>query len=425
MSHLYRGQWEWIDDGEFRNWRAPGGNAIDHFELRNWPQMGMDGPTEQGHAIFVYESPQTHPNLQQYLGDSLTGLIRADERRSLATAIGIGEAIVGTNMLEILLELLNQHADPSGLTRWKPIRGSQTSGFTFTVGRLSKGGFGEVINEPFDDTHPFWAPTLGIWQADYRRNRADVDAGLLSLDSLRGFTGASMRKYKTREDVLLPPEHLSDGSRTPKSTVSDDFNRGNEDPITGWDEVNGITWKIVSEEIEVEELVSAGYPASARFQTAVDSDDHEVEVTYKATDAAAGWMGPACRFAAAAETFYFAFIRESGGIRRIDKNITGTPTTIANDTGGAGPEQLIRLRHDSADLLQLFDDDVSVLSVSSETSITGNLRGGMNAHHSQTKVSGDDWSMTDLAAALTAAEMMAAMQQPVTQMGQVQQAVPI
>ncbi len=397
MTDIYLGQWEWIDDGESRYWQVPGGNSIDHFELRNRSEMGTDGPAQQGHVISVYNSPQTHPNLHQHLGDSLTGLVRADVKLDLARELGLGEPIVGTNMLEILLELLNQHADPTGLTRWKPIRGSQVSGFKFSVGQLSKGGFGEVINEPFDETHPFWAPTLGIWQADYRRNRADVDAGLLSLDTLRGFTGASMRKYKTREDVLLPSEYLSDGSRPPRSTVSDDFNRTDEDPLTGWDEVESTTWKVVSEEVEVSDTGASNFPASARFQTAVDSDDHEAEVTFTAQETDFALIGPATRFAAAAETYYSGYVRAQGSARSLDKMVTGTRSVLDSDTGGAGPPQLLRLRIDSADRLELFDDDVSALFKTSEVSITSNLSGGIIGH-SSSRSTGDLWSLTDLAA---------------------------
>lgn len=410
---IYLGQWEWIDDGEFQYWQAPGGNAIDHFELRNWSEMGTKGPTERGYAIFVYASPQTHPNLHQYLGDSLTGLVKADTKQALATELGLGEAIIGSTMLGILLELLNQHADPTGQTRWKPIRGSQVSGFKFTVK-----GFGQVINERFDETHPFWAPTLAIWQADYRRNRAEIAAELLFLESqlqlglktseeveevrasrsdmLQGFTGASMHKYRVGADVLLPSEYITDGWRQPRSIVNDDFNRPNEDPLTGWDEVEGITWQIISNEVFVDE-VSSTFPSSIRFQTAVDSDDHEVEVTYTAGGSANSLLGPTLRYAAAAKTFYYGLIRSGGSLRELTKVITGTETPLASDTSGSGPPQLIRIRINSDDLLQLFDDDVLALFKSNETSITGNLRGGIAAHSSN-DATGDNWSLTDLAA---------------------------
>ncbi len=351
--------------------------------------MGTKGPAEQGHAIFVYDSPQIHPNLGLYFGDSLAGLVRTTTKQAMVTELGLGEPIVGSTMLEILLELLNQHADGSGQIRWKPIRGGNGR-FTFSVG-----GFGQVINERFNESHPFWTPTLAIWQADYRRNRADVDAGLLSLDSLRGFTGASMRKYRVEADVLLPPEYLTDGWRSPRSTVSDNFNRANEDPITGWDEVAGAEWTIVDEEIASGDH-SLSEAASARFQTAVDSDDHETEVTFSTDTSDFAYISALVRFAAAAETYYYGLIRAQSTLREIGKFVTGTQTVIKADNSGGGPPQLVRLRIDSADVLQLFDDDVSALSQASETSITGNLRGGVSGLGSGSST-GDNWSLTDLA----------------------------
>ena len=107
----------------------------------------------------------------------------------------------------------------------------------------------------------------------------------------------------------------------------------------------------------------------------------------------------------------------------------GSGSTYTDDTGfGAGTtDETIECRIDADDLLTGYINGTLELSSSNVTDHTTNLRGGIRPRKGSGQIGEvDDFEMSDeLAAALSAAEIMAALQHPAAQMGQVQQAVPI
>lgn len=106
-------------------------------------------------------------------------------------------------------------------------------------------------------------------------------------------------------------------------------------------------------------------------------------------------MGPAVRFAAAAEIYYGGLIRSSGSLRAFYKVVASVQTNIATDASGGGPPQVVRLNINGSSY-ELFDDGVSALS-GTDTAITGGLRPGVSGHSSVTS-DGDNFSAADLAA---------------------------
>lgn len=159
-----------------------------------------------------------------------------------------------------------------------------------------------------------------------------------------------------------------------------------------WDEVDG-DWDILSNELRSNG--GAAYPASLRHTTELDSDDQYAQLDFVTADVSATLIGPAVRFAAAAETFYGGIIREMGSLRAIVKVVSGTQTVLDSDAAGSGPPQLIRVQFDGSNY-EMFDDGVSSFS-GTDTSITGNLQVGVIGH-SVANGNADNFEAADLAA---------------------------
>ena len=221
MPNLYLGQWETVTANSITFRRPPGGDAVGCLNLA------------PDHGLFAYPAPRVHPLLRRDLGTDIEGQTRLVDRSALSTLLGIG-LIQQTRVLDIIKELYVVHADPTGVTRWKPVQFSRNNGFEVYLE-----GWGRIIAEPRSPSHPAWQPTIDVFRADYRRNKT---AGV-PLASLRRWTGDTMLRLfgamsDDRAAAILPSEHLSDGWAPPTTTITDDFTRADADALgtssEGW-----------------------------------------------------------------------------------------------------------------------------------------------------------------------------------------------
>ena len=113
---LYLGQWKWITDKEgLSYWQMPRVDiGLGNLDLRSLPQCGKPVTTE-GYGLFVLS--ERDDRIGYYLGDSLVSLLASPLKQSLVSALGLGEQLVAETPLDILVELLNHHADPTGQGR--------------------------------------------------------------------------------------------------------------------------------------------------------------------------------------------------------------------------------------------------------------------------------------------------------------------
>ena len=384
MPAIYLAQpvWSVEEDGGFVSW-VPPKNTIGWFDLRSLPQCGTPGPIRQGYGLMLLSRKAP---VGYYLGDNLKAVMDSTRKRDVKAALGLGEDIVADDVLGMLIELLTRHADPTGQARWKPLRGTKRLG-----ARLNLGGW-QVWSSGFDSV--IEANTIAVFQADYRRNKTEGESAKV----LKRWTGAEIRKVFGRMSdelaaQILPPEYDKDGWEPPKTSVSDDFNRGNEElgASANWTEVNG-DLEVISNEVGPG---ATGSAFNARFGTVLSSDEQFAEIDFTTAANGSSFVGPATRFAAAAETFYFYRQTEGGAISLV-RRVTGSNTTDASDTNAITLPVTVRGKVDGSDLLDLLIDTVSKLTFTDNT-ITGNLRTGLIFRAIATDERGDNWSAADLA----------------------------
>lgn len=395
---LYLGQWEWADrDGTFQ-WRAPGGAAVGALDLRSTAQCGIAGGTP-GYGLFVYSSPQTHPLLLRSLGTDLTARLNTPTRTHLQTALNSTTTL--TDRLGDLLKQITQDSgcwDATGLGRWKPVQPTRAGLVSLTIG-----GLGTIYQERVTPAHPSFAAAIQVFQADYRTHRPTRDPILL-----RKWTGATLLKLFTRlndldADSLMPPEFRSDGYEAPTTSISDNFDRTNEELDAGpWVEIINASgdWDVVSNEAKL-----SGTPdneQAARHTTALSTDDHEVQcdVTALKANPNGGYAGPCARISTdthATRDYYFYLVKDAiTDASEIGKMVDGTPTSLATGSFSAAnlPETL-KLTADGSDLTGLLNGSANIATT--DTAITGNLNVGMVARREPDKI--DNWSAADVAAA--------------------------
>lgn len=378
MANLYLGRWEWIT-GEDPHWRAPGGNNVGTLDLRSIPQMSLAGGSPQGFGLFSYPAPQANPLLTIHLGDDPLARLPNRARTDLAAALG---PLTGTTFSAIIRELLLA-GDPSGVTKCKPIRGSLKLGM-----KIDLGGFGRLLDEPFNPEHPAFTKTVEVFRADYRLNKTRLAA-----ETLRRYTGAECRKLYGRigDDearAILPPEYINDGWEQPRTSVGDTFDRADStDPNASNDgktlDGSAATWSWTEvletgQTIASNRYVGTESATYSRAEQDLSSDDHTTYIHVdRVADASFVQIGPCARFAAAANTSYMAMFQwtsSQGVILR--KTVTGTRSNLgSNQTLTVVDNDKLETEINDSTLRSLVND-VQKDSLT-DTSITGNLRAGI------------------------------------------------
>lgn len=180
------------------------------------------------------------------------------------------------------------------------------------------------------------------------------------------------------------------------ATYTDDFNRANGAVGADWTVVDG-TWVIASNRLQRSGAGFGTNESSIRYAHNLDSDDHYSQIDFTGQGSSTnGYMGPAVRFAAAAETYYGAYSRAGSSLRVLRKVVAGTVTDLASSGGGGGPTRQLRLEVNGSDL-EFYDNGTLALSVT-DTSIIGNLRAGVMAHATAGgSITGDNFRAGDLA----------------------------
>lgn len=191
------------------------------------------------------------------------------------------------------------------------------------------------------------------------------------------------------------------------ATLTDNFNRANTEPMTGWAEPNG-DWDIISSSFARE--VSAGLASEARYQTDLDSENHyaQCEVTFTITGYTPPQQaGPTARHSTSARTYYWAYAdnNSSGSTDklRLYEVVAGTATQLGSEVNytHSAPDT-IKIQVDSAHVVKLLLDGVEKISVDDAGSpITGNKRCGIRGQHywaSSQRPELDNWEAGDLAA---------------------------
>lgn len=400
-------RWAWntddVPDGE-PYWEPPHqdvGNALGVLDFRSILDKGA-GPVATGWGLFSYDAPMGSTGMH-CLGANLDTPKTVAQINTLATLLGVPPGqLRSRNMRNVIVELYQDHGDPTGLTRWKPMQ-STRGGLVINLG-----GYSQIYGEPFSAGNRAFQNTLDIRWADYRRAKAE-GAKLKDLRRQTGFD--SFRIFgraptKADLDKLLPPEHRKDGYSCHKielcTTITESFNTADSDtlgPDLTWTELSGTDIDVVSNRANSES--SSGY---ARASTALAGSDMYAQALVTNTVSGTDRGASGCvRYAAAADTAYFGMGSRSG---------SGTYSSYAISIRTAGVNSFTAETGGYSDAIpgviqtEVVGSTINVYyagalrTTLSDSSITGNTQAGICGRHTGgDRLQWDDFEAADLAVA--------------------------
>ena len=392
-------RWELVDGV---SWDPPVISAfISAIDLRSDAEQDP-GTSPAGWGFFVYDASQGATGMH-CLGADLGAAMTAAEVNTIAVILGFP---IGTlrarNIGNIIGELLTQEADPTGVTRWKPVQMTK-DGIAINVY-----GYGTVYSAPYSTTADAFQATLDVRWADYRRRKA-AGTPLEALQRQTGFDGFRLfGREPTSADLdrLIPTESRDDGYACHDirlcTTITESFDTADSDtlgPDLSWTETGSGDIDIVSNQAKI-----AASSGRARADTDLAGSDMYAEAdTYNDVGGSSRGNGSAVRFESAADTLYWFMCVSSGGSTCtsyiLKKTITGSETTLATVTGVSDSiGGVIRLEVIGSDL-EIFYAGASRLT-HTDASITGNTRAGMaGRHNGANRMRFDNWGAGDLGAA--------------------------
>ena len=392
QSHVYLARWEWFDDSLLGEsyWRAPFGDNVGTLDLRTLPNMEKAGGIPEGYGIFVYEEQKTIFN-SVYFGTDLNVTLTSAQKKNLEGLFGITE-IKSDTPVDFMWDILTEYSDPTGQTAPKPLRSTREK----TV-QLMLGGFSLIREEPFTGEHI--DRTVAVFQEDYRRNRAKG----VSLQVLQRWTGHTMKDIHGKMDdvtarSILPPQYINDGWQKPQTTISDNFNRADEELNVGsWVEVNG-DWEVLTNEVGITADINRG---TARHTTALSTDDMRTKLTY-ATNGVVGNAGVLVRLSSdvfASMSNYRVLLNAPAALElQFYKTISGTVTSLdTNRNADESAPDDFEIRTSGSSMKSFFNSGAE--HDFTDTSLTGELNAGMQIRRDDDRV--DDFEAEDLAVVTT------------------------
>lgn len=393
-DEYYIGQWEWnVYSPNISEWDAPlkefRTGAID---LRTIPQRAKPGGTPEGYAIFSYSKKVTHPNLF-YIGNDLTSPVSAGTLAQIKNRLKIIEAISSNNLKDILWELLTLHSDPTGQSRWKPLKPGINNKMELHFGKAGK--IKEIVFIPFES--PEWSNVLAVIHEDYKRMiKTEPHVSVAKhLDFLE-------KKHGIPYQILIPEDAgIKLASLPHKTTITENFNCANSEALDC-----NLAW---TEDLRGDHDISSNQAlcntTDDRCWSMVDTDlsgsDHYAQAVGSQVDSSRGRGTFVRKDSTTTWTMYGCIhINSSGGnsTKRIHE-ITGSTVTTLNDVTNADPAGSDTLKCEiNGSTITLYLNGSSYVTAT-DTSITGNLRTGL--HDYNNVYTNDNFEAGDLVTAIT------------------------
>lgn len=420
----YLGPWIWresVDDGNY--WDAPVG-TIARIDLRPLP---CNIP---GYGFFALEKPPKESGYVK-LAESLTKSLSLSAKTALIDALNLS-SLDAMNLRDVLAEILTTKADPAGAVRCLPLIPKVDGTLEIVLA-----GHSVVWDRKFEgEPDPAWPNIQKVLQENYRRIRAlallegqvaRVQDEKVDPQSLTGMARRLWReiyklqqaqpaltwsqarelvatkhetlhrrvldawheKYAISSDLFIPPDLPIESAQSHDSSVSDDFNRGNESLDVGnWTEIQG------NQAVDTNQvlLFTAGRN-TARYDTALSSDDHQADVDYVSRIGNNRVLGAACRVASGgAITYYSHRGSDSASTWALHKWVTDTPTQL--DSGAWTPSLPDTFRVSAnGSTIRGFINAVEVSS-NTDSIISGNLYTGISGFNDAMR--GDNFAAEDL-----------------------------
>lgn len=389
----YFGKWIW--DSQELLWKAPG-SPIGQIDFRSDFQASQKGIAE-GFGLFVYDNPQV--GLDLFIGNSLADNVQATIP-SIEALLGItAYSIQSTVLSDIIFELLTEHCDPLGASRWRPVI---PEGDSLVVHQ----GKGVVIRSDIFKlgVHSASNKILEAIQEDYRKIRLQVLDGKAPAGQHRKYLRGLMDKYNTHNYMQFIPNDLpKEFPLTRATTVTDDFNRTNEaiEVSSDWtllniDSVpNYGSMDIFSNRVRPDLVASVN---TVQNQNPLSSTDMDVSITVitlntPASSRCSSIAGARVAANTSGPDGYFADLSVSSAATqycRLVKKVNGTPT-ILNDTIQAHSlPDIVTVKTSGSSISSLFNG--TTIGSVTDTSISSGLYHGIDGYLPSGSTVGDSVS---------------------------------
>ncbi|MDA0734367.1 MAG: hypothetical protein O2909_11910 [Chloroflexi bacterium] len=340
------------------------------------------GAYEWDAELGQWRPPLTASGLTSFGADPLAK-VSLDNRNLLADISDNSRGNLPDSNLAVILvhHIMGSLADPTGLTRTKPLQMTRRNGIGVhfgSFGRLQLGQF--EINQ----AHPNFQGMLDIGIADYRRMVAE-GVPQAQLRKVVGFRMLAIygRMSDEYRDALVPSERRSadpkDDYIRPATPVTDDFNRIDNTVL-------GSPWTEVAGDIDIVTNRAKAVSSSgvARYGTALSGADMYAQAnSFNSVDSADRGCGGAVRYESGADTcYYHRGHRASGSIVTHELVERTAATDVAHSSTGSYTDAdggVHRIEISGSDI-ELFYNGAS-RHTASDASITGNLYSGIGGRH--------------------------------------------
>lgn len=369
-------------------WRMPAGatQAIDFRGLQGNETPGAYSPAQ---AIFVCPDDVILPPPWVQIASDPAETLTAANRLRLRTAFQHSKVVSARRFTDVLHELMTTHAELDRSRCAPPRIASRDGKIKWLLGGQVVGAYDVGIGSPE------WAGVVARHQQVYREiRRTDGSRRMHSK-----YLATLLEKYRISEgqgvDAFVPLDLPREGPVEPSTTHTETF-PGTSATLGGdhtWTELSG-SWG--NESGQAEFTWTDGGTHYARCESALSTDDMRVEVAIISASHAS-YRGPFGRLNASAATGYAAISRPE------INDYYGQRITAGSSTDIITSELSGSITLPSTDAIVIDGDQIEIFQgansrgSTTDTNITGNLRGGLGAYVETGTARFDDWVASDIA----------------------------
>lgn len=383
------GPWQWVGDGDVRppGWNPPVG-MVASIDLRNVSDCSLFGSNgDRPYGFFCGPDSITLDSDYYLIGRGDIRELKPNAIELSAWQSHLGYRPQGDALVDLLWDQLTNGADPDAVNG-PGVLTADANGYVslvvpghsvvksrrFSVNYLTRGRWGAVIKQQLRNQ----------FKRNFERDQKAAERFLWLLE----------RKYGAPWNEFVPRElkEHTRGPRRPETSYSDDFNRADEDLNAGTWTYNTSTSDYEVSSNAVRRLSGSGF-YQAEYDANLSSDDHWAEVEWVSFPSN---YGPCCRSQDPTTTGRDYYHTQRFGTIYLSKIINGSQTNLANNTASstaAGDVDRIEANGSTITGYINGSNDVSV----TDTSLSGQLRGGFAIHVTGVTLRFDNFNESDIA----------------------------
>lgn len=361
----------------FTCWKGPIRGRWAGLSLR---RFGETLDATPGLGFFLHDNTDATFEPLIDFGEDLDARLSAGERSQLESELELTPLGSSISAAQAIAEILLRRGDPSGQSKWKPLRSHIGGRCRLTLAGRS------LLDEPVSSTHDAWVNRRETFRADYRAARAAA-TGEDDFDRLKRWTGYEvLRNRLNGPEDILPPEHVADGMLEPATTIGDTFVETSDTDLeshtaTGanggfaWDTVDTSQITVVGS-TDLAAVSGSGTGVLARAQTNLAGADMYSQADFVLNSTIPNRrIGLAARLSTSAWTGYCFWVRGNGNSELYEVTAESF-TQIDNTVGDWSGSGTFKIEVNSTSQ-EVFEGVTSRLSASDTTHSSGPRAGLM------------------------------------------------